>query len=365
MKYILETWSITKLLDLYEDDKLNLNPPYQRNDIWSLSAKKRLIDTIKKKFPLPNFFLYLNPNGKYEMVDGQQRTRTFLGYKAMLFPDTNKNYIKDSDENYFLNDYQLIVVIISDVSDKKLIVEFYHDVNKFGTKLNRPEILRSEHFDSPVQNLIEEISNSSEFKELSLFSKTSETRLMDQDFIGELLSIIKFGITDKKKSADSLFAELEGDEEELDKLKNRFWEVINLIRILNNIYPISNTRYKQKNDFHTLFSFINQHSDLDEKLLQSFYNVLVKIDPKISPSNEDCFAFQNYAFNCITQSNSKKSREQRIKFFDNILMNQRNDYKLEEGNLTNDFEEVMIYYGLGNSDLVKEGDYYILPFDKL
>ncbi len=296
MKYTFESWSIGKLLELYQKDKLDLNPPYQRNDIWSLPAKRRLIDTIKQGFPLPNFFLYLNNSGIYEMVDGQQRTRTFLGYESGMFCDSAKIWFEKSDKTDFLNNYQLLIVIISEVDEPKLIVEFYHKVNKFGTKLNRPEILRSEHFENPIQELIEEISDMVEFKELELFSLSSQDRLMDQDYIGELLALTQYGITDKKKHADSLFEEFKTDEDGVESLKDRFVFYLLKIKNLNDFFPLKETRYKQRNDFYTLFSFIIRHKEINDKILLYLYRILIKIDPKISPSNEDCFAFQNYAF---------------------------------------------------------------------
>lgn len=368
MKYIFESWSIGKLLDLYQNDKLNLNPPYQRNDIWSLPAKRRLIDTIKQGFPLPNFFLYLNSSGLYEMVDGQQRTRTFLGYESGMFYDSNKEWFDNSDKANFLNKYQLLIVIISEVKDPNLIVEFYHKVNKFGSKLNRPEILRSEHFENPVQELIEEISAMQEFKELELFSASSRNRLMDQDYIGELLALTYYKrITDKKKYADTLFEELKINKSGVGDLKDNFIFYLLKIKNLNDFFPLKETRYKQRNDFYTLFSFILKHKELSDKKLLYLYRVLIKIDPKISPSIEGCFAFQNYAFNCVTQSNSKKAREERLRFFEETLLNTKNNYILDGPDIDfeNDFHEIMIYYGLKNEDLIHEDPWYFLPVDKL
>ena len=58
MEFSIEEWSIKKLIALYDAGNLNLNPPYQRGDIWTLPAKKKLIDSIKLKYPLPGFFIY-------------------------------------------------------------------------------------------------------------------------------------------------------------------------------------------------------------------------------------------------------------------------------------------------------------------
>lgn len=366
MKYYFESWSISKLLELYHGGRLDLNPPYQRNDIWSIPAKKKLIETIKEGFPLPNFFLYLNTNGIYEMVDGQQRTRAFLGYASGLFPDLNKIWFKESDQDFLMKDYQLMVVIISDVIDHKSITDFYHKVNKFGTKLNRPEIIRSEHFDNPVQKLIEEISNSNEFKELDLFSDNKENRLLHQDFIGELLALTYYGITDKKDYVEKLYTIFKDDITDLNKLIIQFNDILFMFKNLNDYFPISETRYKQRNDFYSLFSFLIKNKTINEKTLLLMYELLIKFDPKISPSNDECFAFQNYAFNCVSQSNSKKAREERLRFFNELLLNTRNDYSEDAKNdFDNDFHEVLHYYGLKNKDLIKIDNIYLLPREKI
>lgn len=366
MRYYFENWSISTLLNLYEENRLDLNPPYQRNDIWSIPAKKKLIDTIKEGFPLPNFFLYLNDKGIYEMVDGQQRTRTFLGYVSDLFPDSNKIWFKESDQNLIMFNYMLMIIIITDVENHKKITDFYYKVNKFGTKLNRPEIIRSEHFDNPVQKLIEDISYSPEFKELELFSENSENRLMDQDFIGELLALIRYDITDKKDYVEKLFEEFEEKILELLSLDSIFKNILFKIKNLNDYFPIKETRYKQRNDFYTLFSFIKKHPEINEKALLYMYEILIKVDSEISPSNEECFAFQNYAYNCVSQSNSKKAREARLKFFEELLLNTRNDFPTEEiSEFDNDFHEILNYYKFNNSDLVEINNWFLLPKDKM
>jgi len=196
MVFKIEEWTIKKLLKLYEDQKLNLNPPYQRNDIWPLANKKRLIDSIKSGYPLPMFFLH-HKDDLFDMVDGQQRTRTLIGYKKDIFPDLKKIKYSNSNQDE-LNNYRIGVTIISNEDDEKIMQDFYYRVNKFGTKLNRPEILKAQYFDTYFQNLVEEISESEEFQRLQLFSDSSLDRMNDMDFIGELLALTKFGITDKK-----------------------------------------------------------------------------------------------------------------------------------------------------------------------
>lgn len=52
-----------------------------------------------------------------------------------------------------------------------------------------------------------------------------------------------------------------------------------------------------------------------------FYRLLVLIGSDIKPTQEDCEALKEYARNCVTQSNSKLARENRLKFFQLLLTN--------------------------------------------
>lgn len=69
MKYSNLEWTIGELINLIESQKINLRPPYQRNFIWSSKDQKLLIDSIRKGYPLPNFFILKNKDNTFEMVD--------------------------------------------------------------------------------------------------------------------------------------------------------------------------------------------------------------------------------------------------------------------------------------------------------
>lgn len=365
MKYKIETWTIEQLLNKYENGDLNLTPPYQRNDIWPLANKKRLIDSIKNGYPLPMFFLHKKTDSKYDMVDGQQRTRTLIGYKKELFPDMNQIKFSQSNQTE-INNFIIGVTLIYDEENEKVLQDFYYRVNKFGFKLNRPEILRAQYFDTHFQNLVEEISESEEFQRLQLFSDSSLNRMNDIDFISELLALTKYGITDKKNSVDKLYEDKNFNELEAKKLKSDFLEILYKILDLNTVYNINETRYGQKNDFYTLWSFLKKNSDIEKKYLEYFYKLLILIDPNISPTNENCFAFQEYATNCVSQSNSKRAREERLRFFEDFLLNKDPNPLEEKEDKNETMEDILIYYNLDNNSLINLfSNFYVISFDKL
>lgn len=320
MEFSIKEWTLKDLIDNYENGNINLNPPYQRGDIWTLPAKKKLIESIKLKYPLPAFFIYNTPDGKYEMVDGQQRTRTIIGYSKGLYPDTNKHTIDQTDKKFFYQDYKIAVFIITQ-ADNNEVEDFYYRVNKFGTKLNRPEILKAQYANTPLQNLVERISDSPQFESLELFTKSTLNRLNDLDFIGEILTLVRFGITDKKITVDRFYNDESFSEDDAKELEKHFFQILEDVIRFNEIFPLKDTRYKQRNDFYTLFNFLLASANLKKNSLDYFYKVLVVIGDDISPSQEKCFAFQEYATNCVSQSNSKRAREERLRFFHELLMN--------------------------------------------
>ena len=51
--------------DLYQRDRLDLDPPYQRRSVWNQNYKNYFIDTILLGYPAPAIFLNeeISPDG--------------------------------------------------------------------------------------------------------------------------------------------------------------------------------------------------------------------------------------------------------------------------------------------------------------
>jgi hypothetical protein len=322
MDYNIVYWTIADLIKHIKENKLNLNPPYQRNFIWSKRDQNELIDSIlNQKFPLPTFFLRKFENGNYEMVDGQQRTRTILAYNKRNFEGEVISELVAEEKEKFYN-YKLSITIIESLEETDSIEEFYARVNKTGRKLNKPELNKAEYFYTEFLDLNTILAGLEEFKSLELFTDASTIRMNDIDFVSELVTQLEFGLTEKKDKVDYLY-ETDIDNEKKEELKSKFIRVLNKIIILNSIYPINKTRYRQRNDFYTLFGFINKYSEISNKALNYFYKILIYISDEISPSNDFCYPLKEYAINCVSQSNQKKARQKRLQFFEDLLLNKQ------------------------------------------
>lgn len=253
MEYKNKELTIRELISLIESKSINLRPPYQRNFIWTPKDQRLLIDSIYKGYPLPNFFILKNKDGKYEMVDGQQRATTIYKYYNNEFKDNRKKFFKEYAPDFFL-DYRLNIVEIGnfDSSKGESKEEFFYLVNKRGRIINPAEVNQAYHHDSDFLNLVYRVMDIQQLIELDIFTDKTKLRMNDRGLIEEIVAYLFYGITEKRNAVEDLF-EAQISEEVINEKYSRFSLVINKMYALNDIKPIKQTRYKQKNDFYTFF----------------------------------------------------------------------------------------------------------------
>jgi hypothetical protein len=61
------------IVDRIDGDDIDLQPDFQRQEVWSTSKKKRLIDTILRGWSIPPIHLVVTADNRMEVLDGQQR----------------------------------------------------------------------------------------------------------------------------------------------------------------------------------------------------------------------------------------------------------------------------------------------------
>ena len=365
MKFETELWPISKLVELYGQNKIRLDPPYQRNPIWTLKSQQKLIETITNGMPIPNFFVKALEGGNFEMVDGQQRARTILGYERNQIPDESnlvfnrrleisRNRKTLSDEFY---NYPLTVTIIHQLPASWTIEQYYALVNSSGLRLNRPELKKAEYFTTLFLKLILEIAACEELKSLRIFNVSVVARMNDVDFVSELLALLKFGISDKKERVDEMYED-DISEAEYTILRKAFFEVISHFVRFDRLYPIIRTRYRQKNDFYSLFNLFNSIKATETETLDYFYQILLKIGRYIRPSQEDCVPLMQYALNCVTQSNSKGARLERHRILSEILLNR--------GTEPNETQRALLqFFKMDEKQTVQLSGYLTLEFSSI
>ena len=78
--------SITNLYHEYlKDNRINLNPAYQRKFCWSSSQQELLIDSLVNGYPIPSILIAETGSRKYECIDGQHRLQTIKQFMDNQF----------------------------------------------------------------------------------------------------------------------------------------------------------------------------------------------------------------------------------------------------------------------------------------
>ena len=129
---------------------INTNPDYQRPAVWTKQQKQYLIDSILKGFDIPKIYLHKVGEGKYNVIDGQQRLRTiweFYDDKFALSKDAGmvegidvscKTYSQlDAAVTDIIDSYSLDFVVIENKSDNEIREMFLRLQN--GTNLKSQE----------------------------------------------------------------------------------------------------------------------------------------------------------------------------------------------------------------------------------
>jgi len=318
MEFIIETWPVRQLMETLDNGQLNLNPPYQRNPIWPESTQKFLINSIKNGHPIPNLFLFRKEDGTFDMVDGQQRTRALRLYQTT----DDINFLEN--DNDFKNGqflaFPISIIIITKIEPDEFIEDFYYMVNSSGIKLNRPEGLKAKYFDKRFLELVEELTINPHFANLHVIPASSQKRMLDRDLVEELCTLILFGITDKKIQVNRIY-ETDIDEQQADTCRTTFLQIVDKITLFDQIKSIRSTRYRQRNDLYTLFNILKDNLAVPDESLIYFYRILLQLETGIRPSRNACPVLSEYAFNCVSQSNSANARRIRFEIMSALLLN--------------------------------------------
>ena len=125
--------------------KLDIRPPYQREFVYKDKQREAVIDTVTKNYPLNVMYWAKNPDGSYEVIDGQQRTISICQYISGKFsfktpgskaPKYFHNLANDEREQ-ILN-YPLMIYICEGSESQKL--EWFKTINIAGEKLTNQEL---------------------------------------------------------------------------------------------------------------------------------------------------------------------------------------------------------------------------------
>ncbi|MDD5952018.1 MAG: DUF262 domain-containing protein [Bacteroidales bacterium] len=145
--------------------RLTIQPEYQRNYIYADGKKDvAVIDSVLKGYPLGLIYFVEPSEGKYEVLDGQQRITSLGRYVTGKFAIRDANGMQqyfsglDRDKQQLILDTKLTIYICR--GDEQEIKEWFRTINIAGVPLVQQELLNAIYSGPFVTAAKAEFSNS-------------------------------------------------------------------------------------------------------------------------------------------------------------------------------------------------------------
>jgi len=254
--------TISWFKDRLEEEKLIFKPPFQRNPVWLPKHKAYLIDTALRGLPIPEVYLQKETDAGGEsvfaIVDGQQRVRSLLEFARgdVELMETYSpgrggarwEHLSDAEKRAFWS-YRLRTREIEDASEADLR-DLFRRLNQNTVTLNAQEI-RNARYKGDFILTVTELADQAFWAESRIVSANEIRRMIDIEFVAELLVGVMHGPQNKKATLEPFFETYEGMIPEKQRWLARFEEARSLTALL--VPDLRDTRWRGKSDYYSLF----------------------------------------------------------------------------------------------------------------
>lgn len=139
------------------------DPWFQRQQVWDISRKRKLIDSAKKGMPFGMVWIWTHEvNGVLttDIIDGKQRCTTLASFKNGDFRDSDDKYWSDwSDLEQFKFCNQNVAVMgvtLEGDESNEVVVELFRRINTQSKQLTPGQLLKS-CYDEDVLKFIRQV----------------------------------------------------------------------------------------------------------------------------------------------------------------------------------------------------------------
>lgn len=168
---VVRNFSVMHLFQLIDKGQLDIEPPWQRKDVWALARKRELIKSLILGIPLPSIILHKKA-GRWSIIDGKQRLTAIVQYLRNEFKlpaySTKVDRLRESSRAFYdmegkrslpaairtsLDLQEVPALEFRDVPEARLrkIFQLY---NVAAVKLNAAEIRNAVYQRNPIHRVL-------------------------------------------------------------------------------------------------------------------------------------------------------------------------------------------------------------------
>jgi Protein of unknown function DUF262 len=296
-KINFERKPIKWLYDQLKSELLFVDDSFQRKFVWTEKNQVQLIETILTGYPIPEIYVWENETDprtgetKHSVIDGQQRLMAIFNYLNDVFA-LKLSYIEVKDASYKnskfsqLSDeqksdfwkYPFAVRIVKNSISREEIVRMFLRLNKTNANLN-PQELRNAEFEGLFLELSQELANNIFWERHQLFNKLGIRRMLDIQFVSNILVFFRFGFDEEisQASINRAYDTFNVEYKEYESDKKLFETLLDLADKMFEKYPNSINLFKRTTHLYTLFTtlyyYYRKYSGIPEPNLERYANL--------------------------------------------------------------------------------------------
>ena len=148
------TTSVDRLLEMYEEDVLILDPEYQRDFVWTADQKRLYIKNLfeDKAEITPTIVEYYDATHTHvnEVLDGKQRIKALIDFYNNEF-DVEGLYYKDltAEDQFFFTHHKVVYTRVmnrTNSEDLKLEtkIQLFLEINMLGTRMSDEDLAKAQ-----------------------------------------------------------------------------------------------------------------------------------------------------------------------------------------------------------------------------
>ena len=213
------------------DGKLTIQPEYQRHYIYNDGKRDvAVIESLLKGYPIGLIYFNRTTDGRYEVLDGQQRITSFGRFvtKKFAIKDTNDNvqYFSGLPEKLQQQILQSSLLIYECEGEEKEIKEWFKTINIAGIPLKEQELLNA-IYSGEFVNAAKRVFSNSQNAETQKWSHYIKGDVKRQDYLAKALE----WVCNSKNMSIEAYMSLHRHDASINELEQYFRSVIDWVSV--------------------------------------------------------------------------------------------------------------------------------------
>ncbi len=211
------------------DGRLTIQPEYQRHYIYNDGKRDvAVIDSILKGYPIGLIYFNTTSDGRYEVLDGQQRITSFgrfvTGKFAITDTDGNVQYFSGLPQDQQEKILKSQLLIFECEGEETEIKEWFKTINIVGVPLNAQELLNAV-FSGSFVNAAKRVFSNSQNAEIQKWSHYLKGDVKRQDYLATALG----WLSNSKGMAVDAYMSQHRHDSNINELESYFRSVIDWV----------------------------------------------------------------------------------------------------------------------------------------